>query len=59
MIGAFNFSDYNGFRGVLNQKSIPLKTTEGRREPIYKNSVVLCASSAVLCDCQGVFTGLP
>ena len=24
-------SDYNGFRGSLNQKSIPLKTTESRR----------------------------
>jgi len=52
-------SDYNGFRGDLNQKSIPSKTTEGHRGSPYKNSVVLCASSAVLCDCQGIFTGLP
>jgi len=27
-------SDYNGFRGDLNQKSIPLKTTEGHRGAI-------------------------
>ncbi|RLC14359.1 MAG: hypothetical protein DRI57_14600 [Deltaproteobacteria bacterium] len=53
-------ADYNGFRGALNQKSIPLKTTESRREPQRPyNSVVLCASSVVLCDCQGIFTGLP
>jgi len=25
------YSDYNRFRGSLNQKSIPLKTTESRR----------------------------
>jgi len=25
------YPDYNGFRGALNQKSIPSKTTEGRR----------------------------
>ena len=56
----FTVPDYNGFRGALNQKSIPLKTTESRRGPQRPyDSVVLCASSVVLCDCEGLFTGLP
>ncbi len=65
------FAHYNGFRGVLNQKSIPSKTTEGPQRaaenPYIKTLRFLCrplslpksASSAVLCDCQGVFTGIP
>ncbi len=54
--------------GEPESESIPLKTTEGRREATENhreaaekpqrsrrenNSVVLCVSSVVLCDCQG------
>ncbi len=51
----YPFPDYNGFRGASDlNPDMTVKTTEGRREAAENhrennNSVVLCASSAVLC----------
>jgi len=42
-------SDYNGFRGVLNQKSIPLKTTEEPQRAAENPYKKLCGSLCLLC----------